>query len=78
MRRVGEPVTIQPRGSGTLSGTMVDESSSGLAIAVGDDPLLHVGQRVAVRRQGVRYVAFVRSVHSVAEAWRVGLKLQPI
>ena len=76
--RAGEAVTIELRGSKMVPATILDESSSGMAIVVVDNTSFHVGQRVAVRRHGMRIVAVVRYVQSEADICRVGLKLQPV
>ncbi len=62
---------------GRVPATILDESPSGMSIAVADHTLFHIGQRVAVRRHGMRTLAVVRSVQSEADAYRVGLKLLP-
>lgn len=73
--RLDEPVTIELCGNERIPATVLNESSSGMAILVVGNTLFSVGQRVAVRRHGVRTVAVVRSVQSKAGTCRVGLQL---
>ena len=75
--RLDEPVMIELCGNERIPATVLNESSSGMAILVVGNTLFRVGQRVAVRRNGVRTVAVVRSVQSKAGTCRVGLQLQP-
>ena len=76
-RYLGEPVTVELRDGRRVPATVVDESSSGLAIDVADNSLFRRCQLVVVRRRGVRTRAVIQHVESEADTCRVGLRLFP-
>ena len=71
----GTPLTVEFLDNEHVAATLLDESSTGFAIDVGDDTLFRPGQRVAVRRRGMLTAAVVRYVQPEAETYRVGLKM---
>ena len=75
-RHDGQPIVIELETRTTIPARVLDESSSGMAIEVAANIAFRVGQRVVVRRNGVRVKAVVRNVESQADGSRVGLKLQ--
>lgn len=74
-RHLGEPVTVQFLDGRSVPATVVDESTSGLAIDVADKSLFRRSQLVNVCRHRVRTRAVIRYVESEADTCRVGLKL---
>jgi hypothetical protein len=74
-RNAGQPLSIELRDGAHVPATLVDESTSGLGVQVAEGSLFHHGQRIAVRRRGVRAMAFVRNIKSEAAGCRLALKM---
>ena len=71
------PIVVLASGS-SLEGTLLDESSHGIAALLSDVSEISIGRKVRVRLRGQRHEAVIRDISEFESGYRVGLQLASV